>query len=92
MTTTHDVDVGSGEYLRFATDFVGIQFHGDCHTHMDALCHIAYKGQLYNGLPAETVTSRGTLKQDITAFADGVVGRGVLIDIPRLRGVKSLSE
>lgn len=87
MCTTHDVDVGSGELLRFATDFLGMQFHGDCHTHIDALCHIAYRGQLYNGRPAESVTSRGALGLDITAYAHGIVGRGVLIDIPRLKGV-----
>jgi len=89
MNTTHDVDIGSGE-LRFATDFLGIQFHGDCHTHIDALCHIAYKGQLYNGRPASSVTPRGALEQDITAYAHGIVGRGVLIDVPRYRGVKWL--
>jgi hypothetical protein len=88
MSTTHDVDVGSGELLRFATDFLGIQFHGDCHTHIDALCHIAYKGQLYNGHPAEMVTSRGSLGLDITILGDGIVGKGVLIDVPRYRGVK----
>ncbi len=90
MNTTHDVDVGSGELLRFATDFLGIQFHGDCHTHIDALCHIAYKGQLYNGHSANLVTSRGALGLDITAYGNGIVSRGVLIDIPRLRGVKWL--
>lgn len=87
MSTTHDVDVGSGELLRFATDFLGIQFHGDCHTHIDALCHIAYKGQLYNGHPAAMVTSRGSLGLDITTLGDGVVGKGVLIDVPKYRGV-----
>jgi kynurenine formamidase len=90
MNTTHDVDVEAGEGLRFATDFLGMQFHGDCHTHIDALCHIAYKGQLYNGRPASTVTARGALGLDITAYADGIVGRGVLIDMPRYRGVKWL--
>jgi kynurenine formamidase len=90
MCTTHDVDVGSGELLRFATDFVGMQFHGDCHTHIDALCHIAYRGRLYNGRAATDVTSRGALCQDITAYAHGIVGRGVLIDIARYRGVKWL--
>lgn len=90
MSTTHDVDVGSGEYLRFATDFLGMQFHGDCHTHIDALCHIAYKGQLYNDHPAEMVTSRGTTGLDITAYGNGIISRGVLIDIPRLRGIKWL--
>ncbi|HLE52288.1 MAG TPA: cyclase family protein [Anaerolineales bacterium] len=89
MSTTFDVDVGSGE-LRFATDFLGMQFHGDCHTHIDALCHIAYQGQLYNGRPASLVTSRGALGLDITTYAHGIVGRGVLIDMPRLRGVKWL--
>jgi kynurenine formamidase len=88
MSTTHDVNVGSGELLRFATDFLGIQFHGDCHTHIDALCHIAYRGQLYNGRPADMVTSRGALGLDITTLGDGVVGRGVLIDVPRYRGVR----
>jgi kynurenine formamidase len=90
MSTTHDVDVGSGDLLRIATDFLGIQFHGDCHTHIDALCHIAYKGQMYNGIPADQVTSRGSLCLDVTQYADGIVGRGVLIDMPRLFGVKWL--
>ncbi len=89
MNTTHDIDIGSGE-LRFATDFLGMQFHGDCHTHIDALCHIAYKGLLYNGHPADLVTARGALGLDITAYAHGIVSRGVLIDVPRYRGVKWL--
>ena len=38
----HDIDINSST-LTFATDFVGVEFHGDCHTHMDALCHIAYR-------------------------------------------------
>lgn len=87
MVTTHDVDVGCGE-LRFATDFFGIQTHGDCHTHLDALCHIAYRGQVYNGRPASLVTSRGALGMDMTTCSHGIVGRGVLIDVPRYRGVK----
>ncbi|NPV85773.1 MAG: cyclase family protein [Anaerolineae bacterium] len=89
MNTTHDIDIGCGE-LRFATDFLAMQFHGDCHTHIDALCHIAYKGQLYNGRPAGLVTARGALGLDITDYAQGIVGKGVLIDMPRLRGVKWL--
>ena len=89
MNTTHDIDVGVGD-LHFATDFLGMQFHGDCFTHIDALCHIAYKGQLFNGKPASLVTARGAMVQDITVYAHGIVGRGVLIDIPRLRSVKWL--
>jgi kynurenine formamidase len=86
MATGHDTDIGSGS-LRFATDFLGMQFHGDCHTHVDALCHIAYRGQLYNARPAELVTTTGADVLDITEYAHGIAGRGVLLDIPRLRGV-----
>jgi kynurenine formamidase len=83
-------DVQSIGEPHFATDFLASEFHGDCHTHIDALCHVAYKGKLYNGKPTSAVTSRGPQLQDITAYADGIAGRGVLLDIPRLRGVKWL--
>src|ERR1700678_822688 len=73
INTTHDIDVGAGD-IRFATDFLGMQFHGDCHTHIDALCHVAYKDVLYNGRPSNLVTSRGALGLDITAYAHGIVG------------------
>jgi kynurenine formamidase len=89
MVQAYDVPSGLGE-PQFSTDFLACEFHGDCHTHIDALCHIAYKGRLYNGKPAQDVTSRGPKIQDITAYAHGIVGRGVLLDIPRLRGVKWL--
>lgn len=89
MTQMHDWDIGSGE-LRFATDFLGMDFHGDCHTHIDALCHVAWKGQLYNGRPASAVTSRGSETLAMDDCASGIVGRGVLLDIPRLRGVAYL--
>ena len=71
---------------RFATDFLASEFHGDSFTHIDALCHVSYEGTLYNGKPVSSVTGRGAQLQDITAFAHGIVGRGVLLDIPRLRG------
>jgi kynurenine formamidase len=89
MTQLHDSDIGSGK-LRFATDFLGIDFHGDCHTHIDALCHLAYADQLYGGRPASTVTSHGAETIAIDDYAHGIVARGVLLDIPRLRGVPYL--
>ncbi len=76
--------------LQFCGDDFASEFHGDCHTHLDALCHVAYKGRLYNGKPAGSVRADGPTLLDITAFAHGIVGRGVLLDIPRLRGVKWL--
>lgn len=89
MVRAYDVPSELGE-PQFSTDFLACEFHGDCHTHIDALCHIAYKGRLYNGKSAQEVTSRGPKMQDITAYAHGIVGRGVLLDIPRLRGVRWL--
>ena len=86
----HDIDIGSSS-VTFATDFLGLAFHGDCHTHMDALCHIAYQGRVYNGRPAqEVMTSSGATALDVTAYRDGLVGKGVLLDVPRYRGVKWL--
>jgi len=89
MVQAYDFRSGLGE-PQFSADFLGSVCHGDCHTHIDALCHIAYQGKIYNGKPASSVTSRGPTIQDITAYAHGIVGRGVLLDIPRLRGVKWL--
>ena len=89
MVRNHDLAVPQGE-PRFAVDYFASVFHGDCHTHMDALCHISYKGKLYNGKPAASVTSQGPTTLDVTAYAQGIVGRGVLLDIPKLRGVQWL--
>lgn len=75
---------------RFCTDYLASEVHGYSHTHIDALCHVSFNGRLYNGKLAGAVTSVGPTLQDITAYAHGVIGRGVLLDIPRLRGVKWL--
>lgn len=89
MVRNYDFHSALGE-PQFCADYLASECHGDCHTHIDALCHIAYQGKLYNGKPATAVTSRGSTVQDIAAFGHGLVGRGVLLDIPRLRGVKWL--
>jgi len=86
MTMLSDTDIGSGS-LRFAKDYVGVDYHNDGHTHIDALCHVAYEGSLYNGRPQGSVTAKGAVVDAIEVLADGLVGRGVLLDIPRRRGV-----
>lgn len=77
----------NGSGLHFATDRVSMNVHGNAHTHLDALCHVMYDGMLYNGVPATSVTSDGALELTISVVSDGIVGRGVLLDIPRTRGV-----
>jgi kynurenine formamidase len=87
VVQSHDVPVDESK-VGFALDYLGMACHGDCHTHVDALCHISYDGLTYNGRPAaEVVPSTGATAQDITAYATGVVGRGVLLDLPRLLDV-----
>jgi len=68
-------------------DWFGIAPHGFATSHVDALCHIFHEGRLYNGYPIERVTAHGALELGIHELASGVVSRGVLLDIPRVRGV-----
>ena len=68
-------------------DFVGVACHGAAVSHIDALCHVFVRGKMYNGYDASDVKSIGALRNAIaSAASDGIVGRGVLLDIPRLRG------
>jgi hypothetical protein len=71
-------------------DYLAIAPHGLAHSHLDALCHVTWQGQIYNGRPASQVTSMGALCNDITAGAQGIVSRGVLLDLPAVRGVEWL--
>jgi kynurenine formamidase len=86
MTMLADVDIGSGT-LRFLKDYVGVDYHNDTHSHIDALCHVALDGSLYNNRPSDSVTADGATVDAIDVAKDGLVGRGVLLDVPRLRGV-----
>jgi kynurenine formamidase len=86
MSLMHDIPI-SKSGLSFGMCFLGMASHGDCHTHVDALNHVAYKGRLYNGKPASLLTSRGSEWGSIAAYANGIVGRGVLLDAARHRGV-----
>jgi kynurenine formamidase len=71
-------------------DYFAVAPHGYATSHVDALCHIFHDGRLYNGYPVERVTAHGALDLAIDALRDGVVGRGVLLDVPRLRGLAHL--
>lgn len=68
-----------------------ISYHGYVHTHMDSLCHFFYKDQMYNGYARSEVTPEGgAAKNAILNFKNGIVTRGILMDIPRLKGVDYL--
>ena len=90
MTVTGEGYVSGMETETYqkAEDFIGLEHHGYSITHVDALCHVFWNGRMYNGLPSSMVNaSRGATAESIDLLADGVVTRGVLLDVARLRGV-----
>jgi kynurenine formamidase len=72
--------------LQLVKDFIGTDFHSDGHTHLDALCHVSYNGKVYGGAPDTSATEDGAAVGDVMPTSNGIVGRGLLLDIPRLRG------
>ena len=76
--------------LAIAADRFAVEYHGAAHTHIDALSHIIRNGQMYNGLPADVVDFKGTKKLGIHNMKDGIVSRGVLVDMAWFRGVDYL--
>ena len=75
----------------FFMDTYKVSYHGYAHSHIDALCHILYKDQTYNGYArADVNTEKGCTKLGIDNLKNGVVTRGILIDIPRLKNVPYL--
>ncbi len=59
-----------------------------CATQWDALAHVIFRGKTYNGRPYSVIDERGAHKNGIDKIKDRAVGRGVLLDIPRHRGVR----
>jgi kynurenine formamidase len=75
----------------FFMDTYKVSYHGYAHSHIDALCHILYKNQTYNGYArADVNTDKGCTKLGIEHLKNGIVTRGILIDIPRLKNLPYL--
>ena len=85
MSLMHDIPIG-GSGLSFGMCFLGMASHGDCHTHIDALSHVGYRASCTTA-SRRVLTSRGSDWGSIAAYATGIVGRGVLLDAARHRGV-----
>ena len=81
------ISSGPASGLSFAMDRVTLNIHGNADSHIDALCHVIFDGILYNGLSPGAVTAAGVTELSIEVAGSGIVGRGVLLDIPRVRGV-----
>ena len=75
-------------FLPYSGDYFAIAPHGMATTHLDALCHVFWQGKMYNGFDASEVGSHGAKKCGIEVTRTGVISRGVLLDIPKLRKVE----
>jgi kynurenine formamidase len=69
-----------------------VVLHLQSATHWDSLSHIFHDGRMYNGRPAAEVTSMGAPHCGAEKLADTLVGRGVLLDIPRSKGIDWLDD
>lgn len=73
------------------SDTIEFSYHGYGVSHIDALCHFLHNGLMYNGVPADASSVEGGCsKLGIQNLKNGILTRGVLLDIPRLKGVPYL--
>jgi kynurenine formamidase len=72
-------------------DTYKVSYHGYAHSHIDALCHILYKDRTYNGYArADVETEKGCTKLGIDNLKNGIITRGILLDIARLKNLPYL--
>jgi kynurenine formamidase len=84
------MSVGVGD--EFNMDTYTVNFHGFAFSHFDSLAHTYYEGKLYNGYPAGDISKNGGTVLDAAQYKDGIFTRGVLVDIPWLRGLPYLEK
>ena len=74
--------------FRYADDVIIMPLQ--CATQWDSLAHVHYGGQLYNGFSATTITPAGAARNAIDKLGNGIVSRGVLLDLARAAGIDRL--
>ena len=85
LITQTGQDAGARSY---SADYFSILPHGHAITHLDALCHVFWQRKMYNGFNASEVGSHGARKCAIDVASAGIVSRGVLLDIPKIKQVE----
>ena len=77
----------------FAADYYGIFYHGVQSTHIDALCHTWDENGMWNGRePKGEIGFDGATWGGIEAWSEGIITRGVMLDVPRHRGVPCVTQ
>jgi kynurenine formamidase len=92
LATGTDAVAGRQESIgiRYADDMVSMPLQ--CGTQWDALGHVFNGEKMWNGYDARLVDANGAQKNGIEKVKDKMVGRGVLLDIARHKGVDSLED
>jgi kynurenine formamidase len=89
MTVMPTEELGLGDGLNVSDDFISMPLQGA--TQWDSLAHVGYDDRFYNDVPVQAVSSMtGATRNGIDNVCPGVVGRGVLVDVARHRGVEWL--
>ena len=80
VRSVFDIDTAGGYFW----ERYEIEYHGGAVSHLDALCHVAYNGKVFDGLNFEDVASTedGCTEMGIVNLKDGLVTRGILLDMP----------
>lgn len=73
--------------IQGSADYFATAPHGFAETHLDALCHYFWNDKMYNGFPSAEVNFQGAHRCGVEVAREGIIGRGVLLDIPKVRGV-----
>lgn len=87
-TAIRDFYGGNDRHFRGTDDMIIMPLQ--CGTQWDSLAHVVFENKIYNGYSADQVSSKGALKNDVCNAAGAMVGRGVLLDVPRSQGLRWL--
>jgi kynurenine formamidase len=75
--------------VMWAMEQMEFTYHGFIFTHVDALSHMSYNDRIYNA-PAAAGPDGAPIRGTVGEMRDGIVTRGVLVDVPRLRNIPYL--
>jgi hypothetical protein len=84
-TSIRDFYGGVDKHFRGTDDIIIMPLQSG--TQWDAFGHVVFEGKIFNGFEAEWVSSKGALKGDVANASESMVGRGILLDLPRAMGV-----
>src|SRR5580698_3323373 len=92
LATGTDAIAGRQDWnkIRYADDTLMLCVQGA--THWDALGHVFYEDKAYNGHDAKLIDAKHIEAFGIEHSKNKMVGRGVLLDIARFRGVKWMAD